>query len=290
MRQERYRESVKSLNELGFTELEATVYAYLVENSPATPYRVAQDIGKPVANTYKAVEALFRKGAVLIDQTKNRLCQAVPPDELLSRIKHNFLERHTEAEEALSHLSPAQPTEQIFSLATAEQVLSRCRSLTEQAETIILVDAFPGIVAILKPWLEAAAAHGIKVVLQIYEPVEIAGVETVVFQYAERMLERWWGNWLIVVVDGAEYLFAFLSDDGQVAYNGIWCGSAFLALPQHSNLALAFRASIVENLFRKGASRDQIDAELKRTEEWLVMGNRGYEKLTAEFSRSRPAE
>jgi len=58
------------------------------------------------------------------------------------------------------------------------------------------------------------------------------------------MLERWGGNWLIVVVDGAEYLFAYLSDDGRGVHNAIWCGSAFLALPQHSNLAMSLRASV----------------------------------------------
>jgi HTH-type transcriptional regulator, sugar sensing transcriptional regulator len=284
MSQQRYKESIKSLNELGFTELEAAVYSYLVENSPATPYRVAQDIGRPVANTYKAVEALYQKGAVLIDETKSRLCQAVPPDELLSKLKQVYLNRHQNAVEALAQLKPSGDHEKIFSLATAEQVFDRCQRLIEQAETIILIDAFPGVVEILTPWLEQAARRKITIVLLAYEPANITGVEVVAFQYAERMLRRWRGQWLIIVVDGAEYLFAYLSDDGASVYNAIWCGSAFLALPQHCNLALALRASILEELLNKGISRNKIQQELKRTEEWLVMGNRGYDKLADEFS------
>jgi sugar-specific transcriptional regulator TrmB len=287
MRQERYKASVKSLSKLGFTELEAIVYAYLVENSPATPYRVAQDLGKPVANTYKVVEALYQKGAVLIDTTKNRLCQAISPDELLAKLKDSFLDRHQDAEDALAELKPSGKSEQIFSLGGAGQVLDRCQSLIEQAENIILVDAFPALVGALKPWLEAAAARRVKVVLQVYEAVRLEGVETVAFQSAARMLRRWHGQWLIVVVDGAEYLFAYFGDDGRTVHNAIWCASAFLALPQHSNLALAFRASILEELFKKDASREQVEKELARTEEWLVMGNRGYEKLMAEFAGDR---
>src|SRR4028118_1654229 len=107
MNQEVIEQSIRSLSELGFTELEAMVYAYLVENSPATPYRVAQEIGKPVANTYKAVKSLSQKGALLIDETKNRQCQAVPPDELLGKIKQSFLNHHQNAADILSQLKPS---------------------------------------------------------------------------------------------------------------------------------------------------------------------------------------
>lgn len=284
MSQERYKDSIKWLNELGFTELEATVYSYLVENSPATAYRVAQDIGKPVANTYKAVQALYQKGAVMIDETQNRLCQAVPPKEVLDKLKHSFLGRHQHAEDALSQLKPSGDPEKIFSLTTPEQVFDRSQSLIENAEKIVLIDAFPGVIEILKPWLEAAAKKKITVVLQAYEPVQIEGAEIIVFQHAARMLDRWPGNWLIIVVDGAEYLFAFLSDDEMIVHNAIWCGSAFLALPHHSNLVHSFRAAIMEDLIKKGVSRDKILQELKRTEEWMVMGSRGYNKLAADFS------
>lgn len=286
MRQEKYKQITKALNNLGFTELEANIYCYLVENSPATAYRIAQDIGKPVANTYKTVQSLYQKGAILIDETQNRLCQAVPPKEVLDKLKNSFLEQHRTAEDALSRLKLSGDTEKIFSLATPEQVFDRCQKLIEQAETVILVDAFPKAVEIIKPWIEAAAARKVVVIAQTYEPTEIKDVETIPFQNAELMLERWHGQWLIVVVDGAEYLFAFLSDDGKTVHNAIWCGSAFLALPQHSNLAHSFRASLVEDLIKNGASLDKIQKELERTKNWLTIKSRGYNKLTAEFSKS----
>lgn len=284
MSQIKYKDSIKWLNELGFTELEATVYSYLIENSPATAYRVAQDIGKPVANTYKAVQSLYLKGALMIDETQNRLCQAISPKEVLAKMKDAFLDRYEQAENALSRLKPSGDPEKIFSLTTPEQVFNRCQSLIENAETIILIDAYPGVVEILKPWLESAAARKITIVLQSYRQAELAGVEIVPFQHTERMLNRWSGNWLIVVVDGAEYLFAFLSDDNTTVRNAIWCGSAFLALPQHSSLAHSFRASIMEKLIKEGVSNEEIRQELKRTEKWMVMGSRGYKKLSSEFS------
>jgi len=284
MSQDFYRESIDSLSTLGFTDLEGAVYAYLVENSPATPYRVAQGIGRPVANTYKAVEALHKKGAVLIDETGNRMCQAVPPPELLSGLQRSFSDRYEQAARALSRLKPSAETERIFSLTSTEQVFDRCEQLIEQAESVVLVDAFPGIVDIIGPWLKAAAKRDVTVVLQTYKPTDIDGVEVIPYQAAELSLRRWPGQWMIVVVDGAEYLFAYMSGDAKVVYQAIWCGSAFLALPQHSNLAIAFRAAILEQLVREEAENSEMLVALKRTEQWLVLGTRGYNELAEKFS------
>ena len=52
---------IDALRELGFTELESRIYIFLLEESPATGYRIAQAIEKPVANTYKAIELLYYK-------------------------------------------------------------------------------------------------------------------------------------------------------------------------------------------------------------------------------------
>ena len=284
MSQDFYRESIDSLSTLGFTDLEGAVYAYLVENSPATPYRVAQGIGRPVANTYKAVEALHKKGAVLIDETGNRMCQAVPPPELLSGLQRSFSDRYEQAARALSRLKPSAETERIFSLTSTEQVFDRCEQLIEQAESVVLVDAFPGIVDIIGPWLKAAAKRDVTVVLQTYKPTDIDGVEVIPYQAAELSLRRWPGQWMIVVVDGAEYLFAYMSGDAKVVYQAIWCGSAFLALPQHSNLAIAFRAAILEHLVMEEAENSEMLVALKRTEQWLVLGTRGYNELAEKFS------
>jgi sugar-specific transcriptional regulator TrmB len=239
-----------------------------------------------VANTYKAVKSLSQKGAVLIDGTKNRQCQAIPPDELLGKIKQSFLNHHQNAADTLSQLKPSGDHEKIFALETAEQVFDRCRKLIEQAENVILVDAFPQTIEILKPWLEAAAQRKIPTIAQVYKPTKIRGVEIVNSHVAELMLRRWQGQWLILVVDAAEYLFAYLTADGLSVQKAIWCGSVFLSGPQHFNLALAFQYSVIEELIKQGAPHDKLLQTLRRTEKWQLMGERGYSKLTSEFVNS----
>src|ERR1700730_2132659 len=83
--------SAQALVALGFSGFEAEVYVRLLaEPQPVTGYKVAQVLGKPVANTYKALESLSNKGAVIIDDGANRMCRAVAADELLSKLERRF--------------------------------------------------------------------------------------------------------------------------------------------------------------------------------------------------------
>src|SRR5262245_46662348 len=96
-----------ALQELGLSGSEAAVYAYLLQHSPATGYRVAQAIGKPVANTYKTISSLEEKGAVVIDEGEARACRAVPAEEFLARLDAQFRERRVRAARELTELKSA---------------------------------------------------------------------------------------------------------------------------------------------------------------------------------------
>ena len=92
---------VNALCELGFTEIEALVYAFLVGSEAATGYRISHAIGKPTANTYKAIASLAQQGAVQVDEGGNRLVRAVPPDELLAGLERRSREKREAARAAL---------------------------------------------------------------------------------------------------------------------------------------------------------------------------------------------
>src|SRR5262249_31837414 len=149
-------ESVQALVALGFTGLEAEVYAYLLAEAPATGYRVAQSLGRPVANVYKAIEALESRGAIIVDQGETRQSRAVPADELLKRLEREFQSRQAIAKDALAGLKPAPEDERIYQLRTREQVFERCRSMLDRSKALIVADLFPDPLEVLRPGIEAA--------------------------------------------------------------------------------------------------------------------------------------
>ncbi len=229
---------INPLLDLGFSEIEALVYTYLVRSEPATGYRVSHAIGKPTANTYKAITALEQRGAVLVDDGDNRLVRAVPPDELLAGLERRALQQREAARTALASLAQDDGDDRVYTLRDRDQVLERARAMLARARTIVLGDVFPAPLTALAADLAAAAARGVRVVVKGYADAKIAGVELVVADDGERALAAWPGQQLSLVVDANEHLLALFDADLAQVRQAVWSRSAFLSCLHHNHVAM----------------------------------------------------
>ena len=229
--------NLKSLVELGFTELEAEIYAYLLQNSPATGYRVANDLGKPTANTYKAIQRLFEKGAIMLSDGESRMCRAIPVKEFLRSLGRRFESNCREVEASLENLETSPDCDFVYRLRTVDQVYERLRQLLAGTEKVAVLDLFPDAAEILKTDIEAAADRGISVVLKLYRPMPVSGCAAVVTPDGNGILERWPGTWANGVFDGGSHLLSLLSRDGRHVHYAIWSANAYVSWVYHSALA-----------------------------------------------------
>lgn len=272
-------QSLAALTALGFTEMEAAVYTHLLGSPPVTAYAIAKAIGKPVANTYKTVASLQDKGAILVDETANRLCSAVPADELLRGLAESFERRRKAAADALARVPVSGAADGIYTLTTGAQVHERAMRMIGEAVDVVLIDAFPVVLKRLTPALEGAAARGVTVVVQSYEPAKVAGAEVVIPLFRERVRARWPGQWLSLVADGAEYLSGYLAADGEVVHRALWTANPFIAWPQHSYVVQALRVTLLENLMEEGSSVAALKEAMTRSDAWVSRTARGYVEL-----------
>ena len=252
--------ATRALEALGLSGFEAAVYVRLLaEPEPATGYKIAQRLGKPVANTYKALESLANKGAVVIDEGANRLCRAVPTDELLARLERGFQEHRRTAARSLAKIRRSRADDRVYQFRTTGQVIERCRAMLRACRRVALVDAFPGPLQTLAADLEEAAARGVQVVVKAYAPAKLRGVALFVDAEGREVLEQWPGQWLNLVTDGAETMLALLSADGLAIHQAVATSSAYLSCVLHSALlAEAVLAGVQERLARNdhaGAAR-----------------------------------
>src|SRR5918911_5739202 len=187
---------IQVLQDLGFTALEAEVYIFLLKESPATGYRIAQGIGKPAANTYKAIETLQTKGAIIVDKGESRRCQAVPADELMSQLERNFHKRRSDAAQALARLGGVSDGLGVYQLRSREQVLERSRSMLLRCQQVAICTLFPEPLEELQSDIQSAAARGVMVAVTTYRPVEMPSVEVIVEPRSQEILQRWPGQWL----------------------------------------------------------------------------------------------
>ena len=248
--------ALDALTSFGFTELEAEVYVFLLGESPATGYRIAQAIGKPAANTYKAVESLQLKGAVVVDDGESRLCRATPAGELLAGLEHSFRKRKEAAARALASLKASSGDDRVYQLRSVEQVYARCRRMLEECRQAAVLDLFPLPLEELRPALRKAAKRGVRVAVKAYQAADVPGVDVVVGPRGAGVLERWPGQWLNAVVDGRQYLIALLSPDGSELRQAVWSGSAYLSWVYHSAVASELiLAAVQQDLAKGGAGR-----------------------------------
>ena len=273
------------LTELGFTAMEAAVYRALVEASPATGYRVAQQIGKPIANTYKAIESLAAKGAVLVDDGEHRSCRAVPPGELLRRLERSFRDRCAAAEEELLRLTHSNDDNRVYPLKSKAQVNQRARAMIERSSRVLLADLFPAPALELRGALSAAAARGVRVGCLVYEPIEIEGVR-VVQALPYEWFKAWPGDQVIVIADAMEHLVAVLErgpESTAGVVQALWSPSVLLTLAQHDGLMSQLIAHRLDSLLEEGADVPRISRERRELKHLSVVHTPGFEKLIGSF-------
>jgi sugar-specific transcriptional regulator TrmB len=250
---------------VGLTGLEASAYVALLREPGTTAYRVAQMIGKPPPNTYKAIDALLAKGAVVADDSSgSRTYAALPINEYLNAKRRTLDTQQQEIEQSLADVAVETVEHGIFRLATIDQVYERCRTMIAEAKWLVLIDAFPGPLGELAKEARSAARRGVDVFIKPYAPISIPGCDVLDASAGAPQLKIWNGDWLNVVADCSESVQAFLKKDGTGIFAASWCRNPYLGMLDFNGMASEFILTRIMQLAAKGGDGQAIDAEIKR--------------------------
>lgn len=285
-------EPASSLVALGFTGLEAEIYTFLLGEPAATGYRVAQAIGKPAANTYKGLEALQSKSAVLVDDDEVRRYRAVNPDELLTGLDRRFKKDRQRASKALSQYRPAPADERLYQLSTRDQVMEKAHAVICNATDILLVDAADTLLHELRDDLESASAQGLTVIVKAYEPIRIKGVQVIARPRGNEITGALPGDLLGISADGSEHLQALLPRNGDAVFQAIWTRSPVVAFLSFTGLIneISFTAVMAE--LERDASVASIRKTVNRLRKFHPISTRGpaYKNLMRRIGHADPEE
>jgi sugar-specific transcriptional regulator TrmB len=277
------QQGVQALVALGFAGLEAQVYAFLLQESPVSGYRIAQAIRKPVANTYKAIAALEGKGAIIVDDGTSRLCRAVPIEELLARLNRTFCERREQAARALAKIQTVTGDDRVYQLQTRDQVMERARAMLHRCQQTSILDIFPEPLEELRTDIEALASRGVTIAVKAYAPVAIDGASVIVTLEHETVRLRWPGQWINLVVDSQEHLLAFLTADGHGVHQAVWSESTYLSWVYHSGIISEWLLADVRRRIEEGATSEAIREVINEFAAGPLPNPLGYEVLVRRF-------
>jgi sugar-specific transcriptional regulator TrmB len=246
--------AAEALASLGFTGLESEIYAFLLREAPVTGYRIAQAIGKPVANTYKAIQSLEAKGAITVDEAASRRCSPLPVEDLLGRLAREFEGRKTAAHEALVNLKSRREGDRLFTLRSREAVVDQAKDLLGTTEKRALLTCSGGFLAELGDAVKGAGRRGVEV--EVRSDGLVAGIESSLLE-ANELFARWPGDGLILVADGEQHVVALIDRWGTIV-QAIWGRSRFLSLVLHEGLAAGACLTEVRAKLEEGAGPKRI--------------------------------
>lgn len=272
--------SLEALAELGLTPLESEIYAFLLNAPAATGYRIAQAIGKPVGNIYKAIEALESKGAVLTsDDGGNRTARAVAVEEWLRLRTRAFEAACAEATASLAIPAASDAEGEVddglYRLHTLEQALERTRTVIAEAQRVLIATIAPALVADVAAELSAATHRGVAVAVKTFAPCEIPGAEIVVDPRGGAALEGAPGDWLILNSDGRECVHALVHPETRELLTATWSANPLLAWSHYSGIASDVLLAALRRSIASGASTAMLGAELARLEHLEIPDSSG---------------
>lgn len=287
-----------SLESLGLTSLEAEVYEFLVQASPATGYRIAQAIGKSVGMIYKAVESLEAKGAAMsADDGESRVIRAVPVSDFVGRVRREIEEACSAAETGLIAAPEAVPDDRLYRLTSRQQVLQRAISMFAQARRFAVLTATPGPAAALVESLTEAAGRGVRVALKAFLPVRALGVDVRLDPRGVAAVSSAPGEWMTLTVDGRDVLVALFEHGTGVLHEAYWTQNPLVTWMMYTGLAADFAMADIREALAAGATADDIKKRIEALAVYRAPDSVGkvalqsvYRKPSSGRMRRKPAE
>ena len=226
--------AIEQLRQLNLNNLESEVYLHLLTNEPMTAYKVGKGIGKPTANVYKAIESLSLKGAVVVEDNKNKLCKAISPDEFINHFEKSLLKSTENARTLLKDLNSSSIDENTYSIESIALVFEKFSSMLEKCKEIAVIDAFPiALNHVLEP-IKKAIERGVDVHIEAYKSIEIEGANIACSNISEKAADHWDGQQLNLVIDGEEHLIALMNNELSEVKQASWSNNVYSSCMMHA--------------------------------------------------------
>ncbi len=225
---------IELLKQLGLNNLESEVYLHLLTNKPMTAYKVGKEINKPTANVYKAIDALSKKGAVIIEDNNNKHCKAVHSDEFISHYEKDVLSKANAAKTVLQKLEKKQNDEKTYSINSVPLIFERFESMMQKCKVVAVIDAFPLALNKVLGSVNQAIERGVDVFVQTYDQTEIKGANVAYTEKGETALSYWQSQQLNLITDGEEHLISLMNNELNKVIQAVWSNNIYMSCILHA--------------------------------------------------------
>lgn len=207
---------VSRLRDVGFSLYEARVYVALLREGSQNGNEVAKRAVVPSSKVYAALEKLAASGFVQsIRRGSSTRWAALPPDELVARLRKHYNEPLDFLVEELPKVQAFEPSEPFLTITGIAAMHEAAVALIAAAEVELHISCWEEDLDALRGALTAADARGVRVFGMLYGEAEPPPGSWLHHHYEDIVATRVAGRLLALVADDHEALIARMPDEGE---------------------------------------------------------------------------
>jgi len=210
------------LQSLGFSQYEAKVYLALLMQPGVTGYELAKNSGVPASKIYGTLNKLFAREMVQAIDSDPKKYLPLPPEEILSRMRDEFLETVDLLSEKLEQIYTQSEImdEHIWNLSGRNSILRKVIDFVSNANQQILLSVWDEELEEIGSCLKKADRRNVKIsIVHFGEQRLNVGKEFRHGREHQIRVERG-GRRIVLVVDDQKMILGHFSEDGRS--NAAW--------------------------------------------------------------------
>lgn len=161
---------INQLQNLNFTQYESRAYLSLLEQGNITGYELAKNSGIPASKIYQVLNKLMEKEVIIAVDSEPVKYTPLPPNEVLSRLKGDYLDTVNDLDSKLDEIYNKQKLSNnyIWNISGRETILRRVCEFIAEAKKQIFLSVWDEEVEEIKEALIAANTQNIKISIVHY--------------------------------------------------------------------------------------------------------------------------
>ncbi len=207
---------------LGFSQYEAKVYLALLQQPNVTGYELAKNSGVPASKIYAILNKLIAKEIVQAIDSDPKKYIPQPPEEILSRMRGDFLETIDTLSEKLEQLyqKSDESDEHIWNLSGRNSILRKLLDFINASRHSIFLSVWDEEVDAIASCLKQAQQRGVSItIVHFGQQVLGLGQEYRHGREHQIRIERG-GRRIVLIIDDKKVILGHFSENG--SSNAVW--------------------------------------------------------------------
>jgi len=161
------RKIIDLMQTLGFSQYEAQVYLALLQQAQVTGYELARLSGVPASKIYAILNKLIAREVVLVMDSEPKKYVPVPPQDVLSRFKGNYLHAVQSLQDTLEPIYAQERTDSnyIWNISGRNLIIRKVNDFITATQQKLYLSVWDEEADEISPALNEACNRGVRIVI-----------------------------------------------------------------------------------------------------------------------------